>query len=101
MPYANQSRERVAAATGNLHSGAMVAWKEQHETDQSALESVSEEARSLNKNHEALSLVELEAELVNVHQLQNRLKELKDKYDDAVRSDDNERDRIRNRHEPR
>lgn len=99
LPYANQSRERVAAATRNLHSGAVVAWNEQYERDQSALRELSDEVQSLDKEYDALSPNELEAELVTVHKLQNQLNDMKEKYNEAVRSDDRERERIRNRHE--
>ena len=99
LPYANKSRERVASATGKLRSGAMQVWKDQYENDLSALNYFSEKSKILNKEYETFSPKDLEAELVNLHKLQNQLNELKNKYDNAVKDDDKEREHIRNRHE--
>ena len=79
----------------------MVLWKEQYARDQSAIKILSDEARKLNINYESLFPRELEAELVYIHKLQNQVNALKDKYDNAVRSDDEERKLIRNIHEPK
>ena len=101
LPYVNKSRERVASAIGNYHSGAMVIWKEAYEKDQLELNQISDEAQKINNELVGLSPAELEAELVRIHKFQNQLNVLEAKYDKALVSDDKERERIKNRHEPR
>lgn len=101
LPSANKSRERVASALGNYHSGAMITWKEAYKKDQSELKQISDEAQKFNNDLEGLSQTELEAKLVKIHKLQNQLNVLEAKYNKAVESDDRERERIKDRHEPR
>lgn len=101
LPYANKSHERVASAIGNYHSGAMVIWKKTYEKDQSELKQISDEAQKFSNDLESLSQTGLETELVKIHKLQNQLNALGAKYNKAVESDDKERERIKDRHEPR
>jgi len=101
LPYANKSRERVASAIGKLRSGEMVLWKQTYESDYSALKGISEKAESLRNNYDDLSPSELESELININDLKIQLNLLKDKYDVFMQEDDRERERIKNRHEPR
>ena len=101
LPLANQSRIRVAAGTGKRLSGAMVQWKQEFESDQEDLKKIADEFSKLIKNYDELTPVELEEELLNIHRLRNRLSEIKDKYNSAFEEDNKERERIKNRHEPK
>lgn len=91
----------MAAATGVRNSGEMVAWKRQYEDDQSVFKQLSDDAKSLNKNYELISQAELEIELSNIHRLQSQVNEHIDKYQSEVEADNNGKERIKKRNEPK
>ena len=99
LPYANNSRFRVASAIGNLNSGVMVKWKEDFEIDTASLKAISGDFSRLNTSFDNFTAIQLENELTTIHDLQVRLDELTDKYNTELKADDKERDRIRDRHE--
>ena len=95
LEYANKSHKAVASATGSFHSGMMVKWKEEVKADKIKIEQLSARAPKPEENYEKLNPKELESKLVDIHKLQGYLKELRAKYDAAVRSDDENRKQIR------
>jgi hypothetical protein len=95
IPYANQSRERVAAASGGLDSGAMVQWKLELDVDLKKLEDFKAQQPSKDANHSGLKPEELESKLVAVHRLQGLTNALKSKYESALAADDERRKEIR------
>ena len=98
LPYANQSRERVAAATGNYHSGAMEIWKQQYEQDTNKLKELAGKAPPSDASYESLSPKQLESKLVEIHALQNEIDLIIVKYQSAIEEDDKMREHIRSRH---
>jgi len=95
IDFANKSRQAVASATGRYRSGMMEKWKQDVEADKSKLAQMSENAPEARANYENLNPKELESKLVGIHQFQSQINELKEKYDAAVHSDDEERKQIR------
>jgi hypothetical protein len=95
LDYANQSRQRVAAATGRFGSGAMKIWNNAFDEDKNRLKQLAEDASAFGANYDDLSFIELESQLVNVHKLQGQIAELTEKYESSIKSDDEERRQIR------
>jgi hypothetical protein len=95
IEYANDSRKAVAAARGRFGSGMMVKWKQGVEVDKNVVKQLSQNAPSADENYDDLSPRELESKLVRIHRLQVQLDGLREKYDAAVRADDEERKHIR------
>lgn len=95
LPLENQSRQRVAAATGKIGSGAMVIWDRQYEEDQLRLSNLAKEAPGSDIAYDDLKPKELEETLVDMHKLQSQVNHLVDKYNSAFKSDDEERKQIR------
>lgn len=95
LNYANQSRQRVAAATGRLGSGAMEIWNREFEEDKNRLKQISKDVPHPDAKYDDLSPVELESRLVAIHRLQGQINELTEKYDSAVKSDDEDRKQLR------
>lgn len=98
IDHANKSRQRVAAATGRPHSSMMEQWKKEVEADKTQLVEMLKKAPNTEDNYEILGEKELEARLIKVHKFQSEIDQMKEKYQTALRSDDKERDRIREAH---
>jgi hypothetical protein len=98
LPYANNSRERVAAGIGNYHSGAMQHWKQEYEADSNELNKLAGSVPSPDGNYDHLTFKQLESKLVEMHKLQNEIKALVDKYQSALDADDKTREYIRSKH---
>lgn len=95
LPYADQSRRRVAAATGGLNSGAMVLWKQDLEADAKKLVEIKAQQPSAEATYSWLSPEELESRLVNVHRLQGTANAILNKYKRALEADDEQRKQVR------
>lgn len=95
LDYANQSRQRVASATGRLGSGAMEIWNKAFEEDKNRLKQILENAPRSDANYDDLSPIELESRLVAIHKLQSQINELTEKCNSSLKSDDEERKQIR------
>lgn len=93
--HANQSREAVASATGRYKSGMMEKWKQEVEADKNTAKQLLQNAPAADKSYDDLTPRELESTLVEVHRLQVQVDGLRNKYDAAVRADDEERKHIR------
>ena len=89
LDYANQSRQRVAAMTGQ--AGALQLWNQQFEQDKVRLTELAEQAPSSTKEYAGLGPVELESRLVVAHKLERELMQLTEKYVAALGADDEER----------
>ena len=98
LPHANQSRERIAAASGGYRSGAMQIWKQQYEQDSTKLSELANKVPSSEMNYDSLSPKQLESKLVEIHALQNEIDLVIKKYQSAVDEDDKTSEHIRSRH---
>lgn len=92
---ANKSREAVASAMGRLRSGIMEKWKQEVEADKSTVKLLHQNAPVVDKSYDDLTPKELESALVEAHQLQVQVDELRKKYDAAIQADDEDRKHIR------
>lgn len=105
IEYANKSREAVASAMGRFKSGMMEKWKKEVEADKNAVKLLFQNAPAADKSYDDLTPKELESTLVEVHRLQVQIDEIRNKYEAAVRADDEERKHIREdvrtRHAPK
>lgn len=95
MEYANKSRQAVASATGTYRSGAMELWNQQFEKSKSKLSQLLEEAPKADAFYSSYSSEKLETKLVDVHRLQSQLRGIKEKFQQALKADDEERKQIR------
>lgn len=104
LPMALKSRERVSAALGLLKSGGLVAWQEQFEQDQAAVQELIGRAPTAT-GLEDLKPEDLEAKLNEAHKFQLELGEIVDRYKASIAEDDKHRAAIEramlNRLEPR
>jgi hypothetical protein len=101
IEHANHSRKAVAAAKGTFGSGMMVKWKQDVEMDKNLARELSKNAPPADRNYDDLTPKELESKLVELHKLQVQIDELTQKYDAAVRADDEDRKHIREAAEAR
>jgi len=95
LSYANKSRERVAAATGGLDSGAMVLWKQELVADTKKLDELKAKQPSKDATYNGLKPEDLESKLVDVHRMQGAADALLGKYKSALASDDERRKELR------
>lgn len=95
IDHANSSRKMVAAGTGRLGSSMMQQWKKEVEDDKTTLGKMLQNAPNTEEDYEILEEKELETRLVRVHEFQGEIDKLKEKYEAAIRSDDKDRERIR------
>lgn len=95
LNHANQSRQRVASATGKLESGAMKIWDGEVEEDKKKLGHLKEKAPSPTTKYDDLSPSELESQLVAIHKLRGQISDLTEKYRASLKADDEERKQIR------
>jgi len=89
LDYANQSRQRVSAMTGQ--AGALQLWNQQFEQDKARFHELTKQAPSSTEEYSGLGPVELESRLVVAHKLQRELTQLTEKYVAALGADDEER----------
>ena len=93
MDHANQSRQRVTAATGQ--AGALQLWNQQFEQDRTRLNEMRERAPSSAEDLAKLSPVELESRLVAAHKIYHEVTQLAEKYARALGADYEERRQLR------
>ena len=83
----------------------MEKWKQEVEADKNAAKQLFQNVPASDKSYDDLTPKELESTLVEVHQLQVQIDELRKKYDATVQADDEERKHIREdvrtRHAPK
>lgn len=95
LELAKRSRERVAAATGMLKSGALQQWTNAWEEDLTAVRALKGELPQADADYVNETPQELESKLVAVHAMTSRANRLRDKYRERLAADDRERDHIR------
>lgn len=95
LTLGDRSRQRVLAARGLGSSGAMEAWRQAVERDQTGLDGIAATARSEDADFTALSQEQLESEVVAARKARARLAELIEKYRAAYAEDDEMRREIR------
>lgn len=96
MDYAKRSRERIAAATGGAHSGAMQIWLTEFEADLSSLQEMDAELPQSDESYRSESTATIESKLVMRHKSMIEARSLSAKYESSVAQDDKSRDSIRN-----
>jgi hypothetical protein len=92
---ANRSRRNVSAARGMRGSGRMGIWDDEIKADRGKIVKLSNRAPKPESNYHTMSEKELESELVTVHQLQGEIRSLRDKYSEAIRSDEEQSKQLR------
>ncbi|HFT8007801.1 TPA: hypothetical protein ACU9T0_000917 [Burkholderia cenocepacia] len=95
LTLGDRSRQHVFAARGLGRSGAMEAWRQAVERDQTELDGLAAAAHSENADFTALSQEQLESEVVAARKARARLAELVEKYRAAYSEDDEMRREIR------
>ena len=95
-PEAMKSRKAVASATGKSQGGAMHKWQAEWEGDEAFIkDQITPNVPKKDTDYKSLSPERLVSAIVDLHHLDNRVKELLDKYRSWMADDDNERDHIR------
>lgn len=95
LDYAKRSRERIAAATGGVHSGAMQKWLAEYEDDLSNLQKMEASLPVHGESYRSETAATIESKLVMRHSLMIEAKALSAKYEDSVARDDKGRESIR------
>ena len=95
LELAKKSRDRVAAATGMLRSGALEQWTSVWEEDFAAVRALEAELPDAESDYTSAKPHELESKLVSTHSMASRSARLREKYVERLAADDRERDHIR------
>ncbi|BCO32865.1 hypothetical protein TspCOW1_29680 [Thiohalobacter sp. COW1] len=98
VDYADRSRAAVMAATGRRSSGSMQIWQENIEKDLQYLEGVKDDYPAEEADFTELLPEELESQLIEVHDKEQKLDELASNYKSEIALDDETRRDIRRRH---
>lgn len=85
----HQSKQRRASADGWFRSGAMEKWTQDVKNDQEKIEELKRLSPKKSVNFDLLNEKQLEAKLVEVHDLQLTITTMLKKYEDSL-SDDRE-----------
>lgn len=105
LDYAKRSRERISAATGGAHSGAMQKWLAEFEVDVASLGKMEEALPQPEENYRSDSTEKIEYMLVMRHKSMIEARSLSVKYEASIAQDDKGRESIRaaiqNLREPR
>jgi hypothetical protein len=96
LAFARQSRERVAAATGGLRSGATQHFLAELERDLVNVKAMEAALPHESDDYRATSSSELETRLVERHQLMLEARALSAKYAESLANDDQQRAVLRN-----
>ena len=95
LDYARRSRERVAAATGGLRSGAMQSWLSDFERDLATVRAMESSVAGTQVDYRYESSQSLESMVVTRHRLSIEARELAGKYDASIKNDEKQRDALR------
>jgi hypothetical protein len=96
---AENSRLKVAAATGRYSSGATEQWRRDLEADRSVAKALQATLPPAPNDYTSLTHTELEAKLVELHSLRSKVMRLSEKYQAELAADDKEREHLRVRHQ--
>ena len=83
----NESKKRIASASGWFRSGRMVTWNQRIEHDQKKLDELIAASPQKTDVHTKLNEEELETHLVKIHDLQNNTTFLIKKYEASLLED--------------
>ena len=83
----NESKKRIASASGWLQSGRMTKWNQEIEKDKEKLDELIAASPQKTDIHDKLNEKELETHLVKIHDLQNSTNFLIKKYDASLLED--------------
>jgi hypothetical protein len=97
ISFGLQSRQRVAAATGQ--TGALQAFKSGCETDSERVATLSQQLQQIGNLDESDNLSILERRLIEAHGVGVEVTQLKAKYQSAMAEDNAARERIHRVHE--
>ena len=92
---AKESRVAVAVAKGTLLTGGMEVWKDQVQTDLSAVQALQVDFHRIPNDYGNLTHAALEEHLISVHTLQTKATTYADKYRAELAADDRDREHIR------
>ena len=95
LERSRQSRIAVLAAIGLAQSGASESWMDAWKIDFQAAQELAREVPESNETYQRSRYQDLEPKLVEIHALAAKAARLRDKYLDALASDDKEREHIR------
>ena len=95
IDHAYNSRYALASATGRSKSGMLEKWKQTVEVDKNTLKKLVQYAPPADMNYGDLTPKMLESKLVEVHQLQVQVDDLRKKYDAAALADEEGRKQLR------
>ena len=95
MASADQSRKAVLSARGMFQSSIKDQWSKELESDSAVLQVLMESVPDGDASFDALTPVELEAKLIEVHNTHTSAARLHDKYRATLASDDRDREHIR------
>jgi len=98
MDHSMNSRQRVAAATGNFGSGRLKQFEAEYKTDRNVAKSLQENLTNKSADFTSFSHSMLEEKLAAIHAQYLKASGLRDKYHGAVAEDDKERDHLRAQH---
>ena len=82
------SRRAVAGARGTARSGAMTQWDQQITQDGRKLSDLKAKAPKVEDQFDHLGVKDLEDRIVNVHDLQGQVKNIREKYETSLQEDE-------------
>lgn len=94
----NRSHIATAAAAGMTGSGRMKQWEQKVGEDTNFIEGLKEQFPEKDEKFSSLSAEKLESKLVEVHDIQEILLGLIEKYKSSIEEDDKTREHIRRVH---
>jgi len=95
LEHAKQSRERIAAATGGVNSGAIAQWSISLKSDLSRLQELEDGLPAADADYRGESSAAIESMLVMRHKVLIEARRLTAKYAESVTQDDRTRKAIR------
>jgi len=94
MENAKLSRQRMSSTSGGLHSGAMVAWMDEFDSNRSAAEELEKLIPDQNVDFNNCSPYDLESQLISIHEVQLKIANGLEIYKKCLEADDDERKQI-------
>jgi len=95
---ANKSRTKIAAAKKSKGSSHFKNWNLAIAADKAELEKLANNAPNPDTTFESFSQRELESKLIEIHKFQSKINTLKNKYNNELLKDEEERKQLREDH---
>ncbi len=90
-----ESRPRILSAIGKFRSGSMVVWQQQVDADMNTIQELLNRRDTIQPKIDQTDPVRLEALLVNVHEIKVKVISLLDKYENELKKDEIESNRLK------